>query len=163
IGTWCARPRTASAICECDATICRADAGRDAQAWLPCAHRPRLSRMTATDVDIEQAVLEACSRAKVASRALATATRATKDAALEAMADARVANAATLVEANAKDVQRGRENDMKPGLLDRLTLTPERIGAIADALRYVATLPDPIGEVRRGSTLPNGLRLIEKQ
>jgi len=119
--------------------------------------------MTATDVDIEQAVLEACSRAKVASRALATATRATKDAALEAMADALVANAATLVEANANDVQRGRENDMKPGLLDRLTLTPERIGAIADALRYVATLPDPIGEVRRGSTLPNGLRLIEKQ
>ena len=119
--------------------------------------------MTATDVDIEQAVLEACSRAKVASRALATATRATKDAALEAMADALVANADTLVEANAKDVQRGRDNDMSPGLLDRLTLTPQRIGAIADALRFVATLPDPVGEVRRGSTLPNGLRLIEKQ
>ena len=119
--------------------------------------------MTATDIDVERAVLEACQRAKVASRALATATRAQKDAALEAMADALVANAATLVEANAKDVQRGRDNDMSPGLLDRLTLTEDRVAKIAEALRFVATLPDPVGEVRRGSTLPNGLRLIQKQ
>ncbi|MCR6712981.1 MAG: glutamate-5-semialdehyde dehydrogenase [Demequina sp.] len=119
--------------------------------------------MTATDIDVERAVLEACQRAKVASRALATATRAQKDAALEAMADALVANAATLIEANAKDVQRGRDNDMSPGLLDRLTLTEDRVAKIAEALRFVATLPDPVGEVRRGSTLPNGLRLIQKQ
>jgi glutamate-5-semialdehyde dehydrogenase len=119
--------------------------------------------MTATDIDVERAVLEACQRAKVASRALATATRAQKDAALEAMADALVANASTLVNANAKDVERGRENDMSPGLLDRLTLTEDRIAKIAEALRFVATLPDPVGEVRRGSTLPNGLRLIQKQ
>jgi len=119
--------------------------------------------MTAIDVDVEQAVLEACRRAKVASRALATATRATKDAALEAMANALVAHAAQLVAANAADVERGRANDMSPGLLDRLTLTEDRIAKIADALRFVATLPDPVGEVRRGSTLPNGLRLIEKQ
>src|SRR6478736_3420872 len=122
-----------------------------------------MGRMTAIDVDVEQAVLEACRRAKVASRALATATRATKDAALEAMADALVAQADRIIEANAEDVERGRDNDMSPGLLDRLTLTPQRIGAIADALRFVATLPDPVGEVRRGSTLPNGIRLIEKQ
>ncbi len=119
--------------------------------------------MTATDVDVEQAVLEACRRAKVASRALATATRATKDAALEAMADALVAQSARILVANAEDVARGKANDMSPGLLDRLTLTETRIGAIADALRFVATLPDPVGEVRRGSTLPNGLRLIQKQ
>jgi glutamate-5-semialdehyde dehydrogenase len=119
--------------------------------------------MTATDVDVEQTVLEACRRAKVASRALATATRATKDAALEAMADALVAQSARILVANAADVARGRENQMSPGLLDRLTLTEQRIGAIADALRFVATLPDPVGEVRRGSTLPNGLRLIQKQ
>ena len=124
---------------------------------------PRLIRMTALDVDVEQAVLEACRRAKVASRALATATRATKDAALEAMADALVAQADRIIEANAVDVERGKANDMSPGLLDRLTLTPQRVGAIADALRFVATLPDPVGEVRRGSTLPNGLRLIQKQ
>ena len=119
--------------------------------------------MTATDVDVEQAVLEACRRAKVASRALAVATRATKDAALEAMADALVAQSARLVSANAKDVARGTANGMSPGLLDRLTLTDARIAGIADALRFVATLPDPVGEVRRGSTLPNGLRLIQKQ
>jgi len=112
---------------------------------------------------VEQAVLEACRRAKVASRALAVATRATKDAALEAMADALVAQSARLVSANAKDVARGTANGMSPGLLDRLTLTDARIAAIADALRFVATLPDPVGEVRRGSTLPNGLRLIQKQ
>jgi len=119
--------------------------------------------MTALDVDVEQAVLEACRRAKVASRALATATRATKDAALEAMADALVAQSERIIVANALDVERGKANDMSPGLLDRLTLTPQRVGAIADALRFVATLPDPVGEVRRGSTLPNGLRLIQKQ
>ena len=119
--------------------------------------------MTAIGVDVESAVLEACQRAKVASRALATTTRAQKDAALEAMADALVTNAPALVAANEKDVQRGREGDMSPGLLDRLTLTEDRIAKIADALRFVATLPDPVGEVRRGSTLPNGLRLIQKQ
>src|SRR6187551_3136178 len=119
--------------------------------------------MTATDVDVERAVLEACARAKVASRALATATRATKDAALLAMADSLETQAERIIAANAKDVQRGRDNDMSPGLLDRLTLTDQRVTAIADALRFLATLPDPVGEVRRGSTLPNGLRLIQKQ
>ncbi|WP_062211831.1 glutamate-5-semialdehyde dehydrogenase [Demequina oxidasica] len=112
--------------------------------------------------EVESAVLEACRRAKLASRALATATRATKDAALRAMADALVAQAPRIVAANAKDLERGRANDMKPGLLDRLALTEERIGSIAEALRFLATLPDPVGEVKRGSTLPNGLRLIQK-
>ncbi|WP_084103187.1 glutamate-5-semialdehyde dehydrogenase [Demequina sp. NBRC 110056] len=112
--------------------------------------------------DVEAAVLEACRRAKVASRALATATRATKDQALHAMADALVAQSDRIVAANAADLERGRANDMSPGLLDRLELTAERIGAIADALRFLATLPDPVGEVRRGSTLPNGLRLVQK-
>ena len=117
---------------------------------------------TAVNTDTERAVLEACSRAKVASRGLATATRASKDAALLGMADALVTHAARIVEANAQDVQRGRDNDMTPGLLDRLTLTEERVAAIADALRYLASLPDPVGEIKRGSTLPNGLRLIQK-
>ncbi|GMA34364.1 hypothetical protein GCM10025876_05680 [Demequina litorisediminis] len=117
---------------------------------------------TAISADIERAVLEACQRAKVASRALATATRTVKDAALEAMADALVAQSARIIEANGQDLQRGRANDMSPGLLDRLALTEERIAAIADALRYLAALPDPVGEVKRGSTLPNGMRLLQK-
>lgn len=98
-------------------------------------------------------------RAKVASRALARATRATKDAALHAMADALVARAAEVVAANAVDVERERDRGMSPGLLDRLTLTPDRLASIAQALRDVAALPDPVGEVVRGSTLPNGLRV----
>lgn len=120
--------------------------------------------MTDTEIsaDVEAAVLEACRRAKVASRVLATATRLTKDAALNAMADGLVADAARIVAANAKDVDREREGGMSPGLLDRLTLTEERIGTIAEALRFLASLPDPVGEIKRGSTLPNGLRLIQK-
>ena len=117
---------------------------------------------TAISADVEAAVLEACQRAKVASRALATATRITKDAALHAMADGLVTDAARIVAANAKDVDRERDGGMSPGLLDRLTLTEERLAKIAEALRFLASLPDPVGEIKRGSTLPNGLRLIQK-
>jgi len=117
---------------------------------------------TAISADVEKAVLEACRRAKVASRVLATATRLTKDAALNAMADGLVADAARIVAANAKDVDRERDGGMSLGLLDRLTLTEERIANIAEALRFLASLPDPVGEIKRGSTLPNGLRLLQK-
>lgn len=109
--------------------------------------------------DPEVAVLEVARRARDASRALSTATRATKDDALRALADALVAATPRVLEANAQDLERGRANGMSPGLLDRLALTPERVAAIADALRELAALPDPVGEVVRGSTLPNGLRL----
>lgn len=109
--------------------------------------------------DVTAAVEDVARRAKSASRALATATRATKDAALLALADALVAATDEIVAANAVDLDRGRENGMASGLLDRLALTPQRVTAIADALRELAGLPDPVGEVVRGSTLPNGLRL----
>ncbi|WP_061962449.1 glutamate-5-semialdehyde dehydrogenase [Demequina flava] len=117
---------------------------------------------TAVTPGVEAAVLEACQRAKLASRALATATRTTKDQALFAMADALVDQAPRIVEANAKDLERGRATDMSPGLLDRLALTEDRIGSIAEALRYLAGLPDPVGEIKRGSTLANGIRLVQK-
>ena len=109
--------------------------------------------------DVAAAVEDVARRAKTASRALATATRATKDAALHALADALVAATGEIVDANALDLERGRAQGMADGLLDRLALTPERVAAIADALRELAGLPDPVGEVVRGSTLPNGLRL----
>src|SRR6478736_586908 len=109
--------------------------------------------------DVATAVEDVSRRAKTASRTLATATRATKDAALHALADALVAATEEIVAANAQDLDRGRENGTSAGLLDRLALTPERIVAIADALRELAALPDPVGEVVRGSTLPNGLRM----
>lgn len=111
--------------------------------------------------DIAENVHAIAQRAKVASRTLATATRGTKDNALEAIASALVANAPRIIEANALDLERGRENAMTPGLLDRLALDASRIEAIAQAMREVATLPDPVGEVVRGSRLPNGLRLSQ--
>ncbi|MCL2454622.1 MAG: glutamate-5-semialdehyde dehydrogenase [Micrococcales bacterium] len=110
--------------------------------------------------DEAQVAVEAMARrAVVAARALATATRARKDALLHAMADALVAAAPRILAANAEDLDRGRANGMPDGLLDRLALSEQRIDAIADALRELAGLPDPVGEVVRGSTLPNGLRL----
>ena len=112
-----------------------------------------------TDDDVREAVFAVARRARVAARELAGATRAAKDAALHAMADALVAATPEIVAANATDLERGRAAGTSAGLLDRLALTPERIEAIADALREVAALPDPVGEVVRGSTLPNGLRL----
>ena len=114
--------------------------------------------MTESD-HIRESVLDIARAAKRASRALATATRATKDAALHALADALVAHADEIIAANATDLARGEASGMKPSLLDRLTLDGPRIDAIAAALRELAALPDPVGEVVRGSTLPNGLKL----
>ncbi|QAY71541.1 glutamate-5-semialdehyde dehydrogenase [Xylanimonas protaetiae] len=109
--------------------------------------------------DVDAAVRDVARRAQVASRALATASRGTKDAVLHALADALVAASDELVAANAEDLDRERAGGMSPGLLDRLALTPARVDGIAAALRDVAGLPDPVGEVVRGQTLPNGLRL----
>ncbi|MBC7290544.1 MAG: glutamate-5-semialdehyde dehydrogenase [Actinotalea sp.] len=114
---------------------------------------------TPVSPQVRQAVLEVAGRARVAARDLATATRATKDAALHAMADALLAATPEIVAANAVDLERGQAAGTSPGLLDRLALTPDRVAGIAAALRELAALPDPVGEVVRGSTLPNGLRL----
>ena len=113
--------------------------------------------------DVTAAVHAIARRAQAAAPHIARATRATKDAALHALADALVARSADIVRANAEDLERGRQNGMSPGLLDRLTLTDERIAKIADALRELAALPDPVGEIVRGSTLPNGLRLTQSR
>jgi glutamate-5-semialdehyde dehydrogenase len=119
-----------------------------------------MSAQTATvQPDLSEQILAIARAAKRASRTLATATRATKDAALHALADALVAHAEEIIAANAKDLARGEANGMKPSLLDRLRLDAARIDGIADALRELAALPDPVGEVVRGSTLPNGLKL----
>jgi glutamate-5-semialdehyde dehydrogenase len=98
-------------------------------------------------------------RAREASVALATATRTVKDQALHAMADALVSRTPEVLSANAEDVAAGRDAGLSEAILDRLTLTEARMRGIADALREMANLPDPIGEVVRGSTLPNGLEL----
>jgi glutamate-5-semialdehyde dehydrogenase len=104
-------------------------------------------------------VLDAARRARAAAVELRTFTRDQKDAALLAMADALDAATPQLVAANAGDVERARADGTAEAIVDRLTLTPERIAAIAQALRDVAALPDPVGEVIRGYTLPNGLQV----
>jgi glutamate-5-semialdehyde dehydrogenase len=98
-------------------------------------------------------------RAKTASRHLATASTAAKDAALLAAADLLVADTGAILEANAADVAREEAGGMAPALLDRLRLTADRIEAMAGGLRQVAALPDPVGEVSEGWTRPNGLRI----
>lgn len=124
--------------------------------------------MTAIPVDpeaaahptsVEPAVFALAQRAKDASRVLARASAATKNAVLLGMAEALVAASEEIVAANARDLDRGVERGMSAGLLDRLRLTPERVAGIAQGLREVAALPDPVGDVVRGSTLPNGLRV----
>jgi glutamate-5-semialdehyde dehydrogenase len=104
-------------------------------------------------------VLEACRRARTAAAGLAPLSRAVKDAALLAMADALEARSAEVLTANAEDVAAARDAGTSEALIDRLALTPDRVTAMADGLRHVATLPDPVGEVVRGSTLANGLEL----
>ena len=105
------------------------------------------------------AIRQVCEQAREASFSLASTSRAVKDAALCTIADALEANAATIVTANATDLDRARADGTSDALIDRLTITPDRLKAIADALREVAELPDPIGEVIRGYTLPNGLQI----
>ena len=104
-------------------------------------------------------VLDVARRAKAAAALLAPLTRQAKDAALLAMADALEARTAEILAANAEDVEAGRGAGTSEALLDRLALDRGRVTAMADGLRHVATLPDPVGEVVRGSTLPNGLEL----
>lgn len=109
--------------------------------------------------EIVQGVEETARRAQLAARGIRNATSNVKNQLLRAIADALVVESARIIAANDTDMARGRENGMSRSLLDRLSLTSERIEAIAEATRQVASLPDPVGEVVRGNTLPNGLVL----
>ncbi len=104
-------------------------------------------------------VTELAERARIAANTLSTASRSAKDAALLAMADALVARTPEILAANLLDVAAAREAGVAEALVDRLALDGPRIDAMADGLRQAAALPDPIGEVVRGSTLANGLEL----
>ena len=106
-------------------------------------------------------VLAAARRARTAARELANVPRAAKDAALVEMARAIREGGDRILTANAEDVAAGRAAGMTPALLDRLTLTPARIEAMAAGLDTLLTLPDPVGSVVRGSILPNGLHLTQ--
>ncbi|MBT2474809.1 gamma-glutamyl-phosphate reductase, partial [Microbacterium sp. ISL-103] len=98
-------------------------------------------------------------RAKEASRATAALTSDDKARALEAIAVALEQNAATIIEANARDIARGQADGIGDSLIDRLRLDEKRVGALASAVREVAALPDPVGRVVGGHRMPNGVAL----
>jgi glutamate-5-semialdehyde dehydrogenase len=108
---------------------------------------------------VAEAVREVAVRAKEAAFQLSSVTRGAKDAALLVMADALLAGEQEILAANAADVATARDNGTPSGLVDRLTLTRGRLEDMADGLRQVATLADPVGEIVRGYTLPNGLEV----
>ena len=120
-------------------------------------HDPAAVEVT-VEAAVEQVVAVA-ERARAASHGLALATRAEKDRALQAMADALIAREEEVLAANAEDVARAESGGTPANIVDRLRLTPDRVAAMAQGLRDVAGLPDPVGEVVRGSTLANGLEL----
>lgn len=106
-----------------------------------------------------EAVLDAARQAREAATALRSLTRDAKDDALRSIAAALRAEIDAIVSVNAEDLSRARENGTSEALIDRLTLTPDRIESIAAAVEEVADLPDPVGDVVRGYTLPNGLQV----
>ena len=106
-----------------------------------------------------QSVADLCLAARDAARELGATPSVTRERALEAIADALVARTDEILEANARDMDAGREAGLTAALLDRLLLTPERIAAIAAGARQVAALPDPVGEIIGGGRLANGLEL----
>ena len=101
----------------------------------------------------------AAERARKAARVLRTLPTEAKDAALTAMADALLERADEVLAANAADVDAAAAEGTPASVLDRLRLDPARVAGVADALRQLVALPDPVGDVVRGSTLANGLQL----
>ncbi|WP_447647619.1 glutamate-5-semialdehyde dehydrogenase [Microbacterium forte] len=98
-------------------------------------------------------------RAKEASRATARLTSDDKSRALEAIAVALEGNAAAIIEANGRDIERGRSDGIGESLIDRLRLDEKRVASLAAAVRQVAALPDPVGRVVGGHRMPNGVAL----
>jgi glutamate-5-semialdehyde dehydrogenase len=113
--------------------------------------------------DLRQQVHDAARRARVAARVLASLPTVAKDHALDVAAEAIVAHTDQVLAANREDLDAAQEAGTPAAMLDRLALNPQRIDGIAAGLRQVAGLPDPVGEVLRGCTLPNGLHLRQQR
>lgn len=115
--------------------------------------------MTGETVDIKSYVIEKARKAREAGRRLAVISTAVKNSALKGMADALVTRSDALISENAKDLQSAGDRDLSKAMMDRLTLTPKRIKEMAEGLREIVTLPDPVGEVTKTVTRPNGMRI----
>ena len=113
--------------------------------------------------DLRLQVHHAARRARVAARVLASLPTVAKDQALCVAAEAIVANTDRILAANAEDLNAARSAETPTAMIDRLALDPKRVQGIAAGLRQVAGLPDPVGEVLRGYTLPNGLALRQQR
>ncbi|HEX5146015.1 MAG TPA: glutamate-5-semialdehyde dehydrogenase [Conexibacter sp.] len=111
----------------------------------------------AATADTTSLVADVCRAAKAAAPPLAMLDTRVKDAALHAIAGALVQRTPEILAANARDLEIGRAAEIGSALLDRLTLDPQRIAGIADAVRGIAALPDPVGETLDGHRLPNGV------
>ncbi len=98
---------------------------------------------------------------RIGSKALGQATTDQKNSALLALADLLEKNADAIIQGNADDLRRGADDGMSESLQDRLRLTPERVAGLAQSVRDIVGLPDPVGEVVRGATLVNGLRISQ--
>ncbi len=110
-------------------------------------------------MNVEAYMTELGERARAASRLMARADTASKNKALAAMADAIDASRAALADANAQDMQNGRDKGLDAAMLDRLELTPARIDGMIEGLRQVAALPDPIGGIRDMNYRPSGIQV----
>ena len=110
-------------------------------------------------MDAVEIVSDLALKARAAARTLSTATGAERKAALYAIAAAIESRSAEILKANAEDITRAKAEDMHPQMQDRLLLTESRVAGMANGARLVADLPDPLGQVLRQSTLPNGLDL----
>lgn len=111
-----------------------------------------------TDTSIQDTMRDIGQRARQAAARMATATTAEKDAALKAIARSLEANVKPLTEANQKDLEAGMASGLSDALLDRLTLTPDRIDSMIQGLLQVASLKDPIGEISDMAYLPSGIQ-----
>ena len=113
-------------------------------------------------MDLATEILDLGQRARAASRLLARLSTSQKNAGLRAMADALDRHQTIILAANARDVATGESNSLSGAMLDRLRLDGKRLAAMADGIRAVADLPDPVGEILRAWTRPNGIE-IRKQ
>jgi glutamate-5-semialdehyde dehydrogenase len=113
--------------------------------------------------ELRGSVHDAARRARLAARTLGSLTTTVKDRALHSAADAVLAHVHQILAANAEDLETAREAGTPAAVFDRLALNPQRVDGIAAGLRQVAGLPDPVGEVLRGRTLPNGLQLRQQR
>ncbi|MBA2644873.1 MAG: aldehyde dehydrogenase family protein, partial [Solirubrobacterales bacterium] len=113
--------------------------------------------MAVTSASPVASVGEVCRAARAAARSLVRLDSATKDAALTRLADALLERTPEILAANSLDLEAGRAAGLSEALMDRLALDEARVAGIADGVRAVAALPDPVGEVIDGHRLPNGL------